>query len=176
LQPVGIGRARHIETEPVILDNESIHVVAIAIGPQIHRHHAQRETLSVENKKKVCDTMSISIGQYLLARLSDGNYDNMLNCYREFTLAQARIEPANARQEIDRVLRTCWIEKRPVYLQLPSDVAGARTESIAAPLDLDFPPSDPMQLARAIARVFDRLSQASAPLHFSWTLMRNGLT
>src|ERR1700754_2201073 len=48
--------------------------------------------------------------------LSDGNYENMLNCYREFTVAQARIEPANARQEIDRVLRTCWIEKRPVYL------------------------------------------------------------
>ena len=34
--------------------------------------------------------------------LSDGNYENMLNCYREFTVAQARIEPANARQEIDR--------------------------------------------------------------------------
>jgi indolepyruvate decarboxylase len=95
--------------------------------------------------------------------LSDGNYDNMMNCYREFTVAQARIEPTNARQEIDRVLRTCWLEKRPVYLQLPSDVAGVRTESVMAPLDLDFPPSDPQQLARAIARVSDRLSQASAP-------------
>jgi indolepyruvate decarboxylase len=87
----------------------------------------------------------------------------MLNCYREFTVAQTRIEPANARQEIDRVLRTCWIEKRPVYLQLPSDVAGVRTEPITAPLDLDFPPSDPMQLARAIAKISDRISQASAP-------------
>ena len=95
--------------------------------------------------------------------LADGNYDNMLNCYREFTVAQARIEPANARQEIDRVLRTCWIEKRPVYLQLPSDVAGAKMESITAPLDLDLPPSDKIQLARAVATISERLSQASAP-------------
>jgi indolepyruvate decarboxylase len=42
-------------------------------------------------------------------------------------------------------------------------VAGVRTESIAAPLDLDFPPSDPMQLARAISTLSDRLSRANAP-------------
>jgi indolepyruvate decarboxylase len=95
--------------------------------------------------------------------MADGNYSNMLNCFREFTVAQTRIEPANARQEIDRVLRTCWIEKRPVYLQLPSDVAGVRTEAAQTPMDLDFPPSDPVQLARAIAKVRDRLLQASAP-------------
>jgi indolepyruvate decarboxylase len=87
----------------------------------------------------------------------------MLNCYREFTVAQARIEPANARQEIDRVLRTCWIEKRPVYLQLPSDVAGVRTEPITTPLDLGAPPSDPIQLTRATSRISERISQASVP-------------
>jgi indolepyruvate decarboxylase len=102
-------------------------------------------------------------GALLHHTLADGNYANMLNCYREFTVAQARIEPANARQEIDRVLRTCWVEKRPVYLQLPSDVAGVRTEPATAPLDLNFPLSDPTQLARAIAKVSDRISQASAP-------------
>jgi indolepyruvate decarboxylase len=102
-------------------------------------------------------------GALLHHTLADGNFDNMLNCYREFTVAQARIEPTHAREEIDRVLRTCWIEKRPVYLQLPSDVAGATTEPMTAPLDLEFPPSDPMQLARAIERLSDRLSQASAP-------------
>ena len=37
-------------------------------------------------------------GALLHHTLADGNYDNMLNCYREFTVAQARIEPANARQ------------------------------------------------------------------------------
>jgi indolepyruvate decarboxylase len=102
-------------------------------------------------------------GTLLHHTMADGNYTNMLNCFREFTVAQARIEPANARLEIDRVLRACWIEKRPVYLQLPSDVAGVRTEPAQAPLDLDFPLSDPVQLARAIAKVSDRLLRASAP-------------
>ncbi len=106
---------------------------------------------------------AIQLGALLHHTLADGNYENMLNCYREFTVAQTRLEPANAREEIDQVLRTCWIEKRPVYLQLPSDVAGVRTKPITAPLDLDFPPSDPVQLARAISRVSERISQASAP-------------
>jgi indolepyruvate decarboxylase len=95
--------------------------------------------------------------------LANGNFDNMLTCYREFTIAQARIEPATARNEIDRVLRTCWLEKRPVYLQLPSDVAGVRTSPITKPLDLDLPSSDPEQLARAISQISERLSRANYP-------------
>ena len=43
--------------------------------------------------------------------LADGNFGNMLACHREFTVAQTRIVPANACSEIDRVLRSCWIEK-----------------------------------------------------------------
>jgi indolepyruvate decarboxylase len=43
-------------------------------------------------------------GTLLHHTMADGNYTNMLNCYREFTVAQARIEPANARLEIDRLL------------------------------------------------------------------------
>ena len=60
----------------------------------------------------------------------DDNFDNMVNYYREFTDAQARITPATTQEEIDRALRTCWLEKRPVYLQLPPDVAGV----LAAPI------------------------------------------
>ncbi|ADV84305.1 alpha-keto acid decarboxylase family protein [Terriglobus saanensis] len=102
-------------------------------------------------------------GALLHHTMADGNYTNMWNCAREFTVAQARIEPSNARQEIDRVLRTCWIEKRPVYLQLPSDVAGVRTGPITVPLDLAFPRSDPKQFARALSQLSLRLAEASAP-------------
>ena len=68
--------------------------------------------------------------------LADGNFGNMLACHREFTVAQTRIVPADACSEIDRVLRSCWIEKRPVYLQLPSDVAALTIEVPDEPLDL----------------------------------------
>lgn len=93
----------------------------------------------------------------------DGNFDNTMTCYREFTVAQARIEPATARREIDRVLQTCWLERRPVYLQLPSDVAGLRTAPITRPLELNLPCSDPRQLARATAEIAQRLSRAQRP-------------
>jgi indolepyruvate decarboxylase len=95
--------------------------------------------------------------------MADGNFDNMLICFREFTVAQARIEPATASDEIDRVLRTCWLEKRPVYLQLPSDVAGVKIGSITKPLDLNQPCSDPRQLAHAISQISERLSRAQRP-------------
>jgi indolepyruvate decarboxylase len=49
-------------------------------------------------------------GALLHHTMADGNFDNMLTCYREFTVAQARIEPPTAKDEIDRVLRTCWLE------------------------------------------------------------------
>jgi indolepyruvate decarboxylase len=95
--------------------------------------------------------------------MANGNYDDMLTCYRQFTVAQARIEPVNAREEIDRVLRTCWLEKRPVYLQLPSDIAGVRTEPPAAALNLQRPLSDPQQLAYVVSRISELLSCSSAP-------------
>ncbi|WP_213804007.1 thiamine pyrophosphate-binding protein [Granulicella sp. dw_53] len=95
--------------------------------------------------------------------LADGNFDNMMACYREFTVAHTRVEPLRAREEIDRVLRACVLEKRPVYLQLPCDVAAVRVPAITAPLDLDPPASDPGQLEHAVKRITERLLQAHSP-------------
>jgi indolepyruvate decarboxylase len=83
--------------------------------------------------------------------------------HRDFSVAQTRIEPANARWEIDRVLRTCWIEKRPVYLQLPSDVPAKTTEVPEEPLQLTAPTSDPTQLVLAIERIATRMAEADLP-------------
>jgi indolepyruvate decarboxylase len=95
--------------------------------------------------------------------LGDGNFANMLSCYREFSVAQTRIELANARCEIDRVLRCCWLKKRPVYRQLPSDVARTIIKIPDEPLKLCRPSSYPMQLAIAIKQIANRISNASAP-------------
>jgi indolepyruvate decarboxylase len=107
---------------------------------------------------------SMKKGALLHHTLADGNFTNMMNCYREFTVAQARIEPVNARQEIDRVLRTCLLEKRPVYLQMPSDVAGIATEPITEALDLRLPPSDPELLRQAISQIVSRLEASEKPV------------
>jgi indolepyruvate decarboxylase len=95
--------------------------------------------------------------------MADGNFDNTLACFREFTVAHTRIDPPTARSEIDRVLRTCWLEKRPVYLQLPSDVGGVWIPPAAGPLELDPPRSDPRQLRRAIHQISERFARAQRP-------------
>jgi indolepyruvate decarboxylase len=95
--------------------------------------------------------------------LGDGNFVNMLSSHRDFAVAQTRIEPANARWEIDRVLRTCWVEKRPVYLQLPSDVPAVTIEVPEEPLQLTAPTSDPTQLVLAIERIATRMAEADLP-------------
>ncbi|HTH53138.1 MAG TPA: thiamine pyrophosphate-binding protein [Edaphobacter sp.] len=92
--------------------------------------------------------------------LGDGNYENMMNCYREFTVAQARLTATNAAHEIDRVLAECLRQKRPVYLQLPSDIAGAEIlERPTVPLPLIFP-GDPQQTHRAAQELAQLLNQA----------------
>jgi len=50
----------------------------------------------------------------------DGNFENMMECGHQFSVAQAQITPQNAVVETDRCLRACILQKQPVYLQLPS--------------------------------------------------------
>lgn len=109
--------------------------------------------------------------------LADGNFDHTLVCLREFTVAHTRIDPPTAGSEIDRVLRSCWLERRPVYIQLPSDIAGVLISPSKQPLDLDSPHSDPRQLRRAVRRIAQRLARADRPAmlldadadRFGWT-------
>ncbi|WKX27763.1 alpha-keto acid decarboxylase family protein [Tatumella ptyseos] len=85
--------------------------------------------------------------------LVDGDYDNIGRCVAEFTVAQTRLTPANAVIEIDRLLQSCWLERRPVHLQLPSDITHIMIEVPAEPLTLIEPKSDPQQLAHVMSRL-----------------------
>ena len=85
--------------------------------------------------------------------LVDGDYDNIGRCVAEFTVAQTRLTPANAVIEIDRLLQCCWLERRPVHLQLPSDITHLMIEVPTQPLCLMEPTSDPLQLERVLSSV-----------------------
>ena len=95
--------------------------------------------------------------------LADGGRDEFIRAYAQVTAAQTRITPQNAVAEIDRVLRTAWLLKLPVYLELPSDVAYLDIEAPTEPLRLTTPLSDHERLASSSRAIADRLVAAKAP-------------
>lgn len=105
--------------------------------------------------------------------LADGNYDNVMNCYRQFSAACALITPENAVGEIDRVLSACWREKRPVYLQLPSDICYVEIEVPDTLPDLKASMSDPKRLKAAVEKISAKLAQAKRPLLFADGMVRS---
>ncbi len=94
--------------------------------------------------------------------LADRGADNFLRIFAEVTAAQAQLRPDDA-AEIDRLILTVWRRKRPVYLELPSDVACLDIDVLAAPLELTMPASDPERLAACARAIAGRLSAARSP-------------
>ncbi len=95
--------------------------------------------------------------------LVDGNYDNIMNCMKEFTVAQTRLTPANAASEIDRVLRQCFIERRPVHIQLASDITHVKIEVDTRPLELRYPSVEPELLHSVVDQLCGILVKAKSP-------------
>ncbi len=98
--------------------------------------------------------------------LGDGEFGHFLAAYREVTAAQTLLTQNNAPEEIDRVLRICWQEKRPVYIALPADVTGQIVDPPQGPLlnriqasNISLPPSP-----RALEQVAQRLDKAQRPV------------
>ncbi|MEH1902629.1 MAG: thiamine pyrophosphate-binding protein [Nostoc sp.] len=92
-----------------------------------------------------------------------GDFSAYARIYKELTVAQALLTPENACQEIDRVLEACWLEKLPVYIQLPQDVGSLPAEAPTEKLALSKPVSDPTQLAALLESLLPLLSAASRP-------------
>src|SRR5580692_11376590 len=66
---------------------------------------------------------SVQRGDLMHHTLADREKGNFCRMFAEVTETQARITPENAVAEIDRVILTAWRQKRPVYMELPSDIS-----------------------------------------------------
>jgi len=66
-------------------------------------------------------------------------------------------DPHRAAEEIDRVLRTCWLRARPVYIGLPTDIAFHRIsdERLRTPLNLSLPANDAETEAEVVREIID---------------------
>jgi TPP-dependent 2-oxoacid decarboxylase len=114
----------------------------------------------------ICGSLPLkAVDQRLLMHHTpaDGSQNTFYRAYEQATAAQARITPQNAVAEIDRLLTIAWQLKRPVYMELPSDITYLEVEVPAEPLRLAAPPSDPERLRACASAVAARLTSASAP-------------
>lgn len=95
--------------------------------------------------------------------LAEGNFDNVMNCLKEFTVVNTRLTPNNAVEEVDRALHRCWKEKKPAYIQVPSNISYLMVDVPDTKLELELPASDPERLESAAKHIADLLNQARHP-------------
>ena len=96
---------------------------------------------------------SVERGLGMHDAMADGSYEHFLDACTHVTAAHARLTPRNAATEIDRLILTAWREKRPVYMELPSDIAYLDIVVPADPLTLADAPSDPERLRSCVAAI-----------------------
>ena len=91
-------------------------------------------------------------------------FDTQLRVFEQLTVAAAVLDdPATAAFEIERVLAAARHHSRPVYIEIPRDMAGAEIGPLhrRAPVD---EPGDPEVLATAIAEAVERMPAAERPV------------
>jgi indolepyruvate decarboxylase len=92
---------------------------------------------------------------------ADGDFNNMMICAQQFSVAHARLTPQNVVAEIDRCLGACILQKRPVYLQLPSDVSCITIDVPSDPFSCGFQ-GDRLLLDAFVERVTTKLRSAAS--------------
>lgn len=96
--------------------------------------------------------------------LLDGGYRNIHRAFTEFTEYAATISVANAVDVIDHALVTALRTRRPVRLELPSDLTHVEIDAPADCLSVDLAPAGGVALDDAIAAVTDALTHAARPV------------
>lgn len=96
--------------------------------------------------------------------LADGNFDNIRESLRQYTCYDTRITQENAAAEIDNALLHCWREKKPVLIQVPSNISYLEIDVDGKPLQLTSIPSDEERLKSAVGRAAELLNAAEHPL------------
>ena len=94
----------------------------------------------------------------------DGGYRNIHRAFSEFTEYSARISPENAVEAIDHALRAALRSRRPVRLELPSDLTQVDIHVPGDTLTLGGPGSDPSQVEDAATALTAMLTDATRPL------------
>ena len=106
---------------------------------------------------------SVQRGEMMHHTVADLEKGDLCRMFAEVTAAQTRLTPENAVAEIDRVILTAWRQKRPVYMELPSDIGCLAIEVPDEPLSLEMIPSDQLNLKICSEMIIERLRNAKTP-------------
>ncbi|CAB4419094.1 unnamed protein product [Rhizophagus irregularis] len=113
-------------------------------------------------------TQSQADGAILHHTLGNGDFRIYMKMYEEITVAQTSLNQDNAKSEIDRVLRECYIKARPVYISLPTDVYNKDidvAEDLSDdPLDLSYPENPREVEEAAISQIIEEIHKSKSTI------------
>jgi pyruvate decarboxylase len=98
--------------------------------------------------------------------LGNGDFNVFANMNSEITCSMAKLtDPAEAAARIDHTLQQCWIQSRPVYITLPTDMVQKKVEGerLKTPIDLSYPTNDKDKEDYVVDVVLKYLLAAKSP-------------
>lgn len=99
--------------------------------------------------------------------LGNGNFNVFADMFREISCATAKLnDPYDAATLIDHALQQCWVQSRPVYIALPTDIVQKKVEGerLKTPIDLHLPTNDPAKEDYVVDVVLRYLEAAKNPI------------
>ena len=112
-------------------------------------------------------TLSQRDGMLLHHTLGNGNFNVFADMSASVSVEVAKLDdPSSAATLIDHAIRECWLQSRPVYLTLPTDIVQKKIEGerLKTPLDLKYPSNDPEKEDYVVDVVLKYLHAAKNPI------------
>lgn len=99
--------------------------------------------------------------------LGNGNFHVFADMSKDISCATAKLnDPHEAATLIDYAIRECWVQSRPIYITLPTDMVQKKVEGerLNSPIDLSYPPNDTEKEDYVVEVVLKDLHAAKKPI------------
>lgn len=99
--------------------------------------------------------------------LGNGDFNVFANISKQISCTVSLLNDVHeAATLIDNAIRECYLQSRPVYIALPTDIVQKKVDGdrLKAPLDLEYPPNDPERENYVVDVVLRYLRSAKDPV------------
>lgn len=111
-------------------------------------------------------TISQRDGMLLHHTLGNGDFNVFADMNKEITCCIAKLtDPSEIALQIDHAIQQCWLQSRPVYITLPTDIVQKKIEGnrLQTPIDLSQPANNPEKEDYVVDVVLKYLLAAQRP-------------